>query len=1144
MEKRRNNRTEKGSDVISSSNSNEVIHNTKTQDRIPNIKKPLKTWQKALIVICVLAIFAVIAVVVIKMINNNPTEEEQKPSTVEEQKPSTEQSQKPSTEQSQKPSTEQPQKPSNEQPQTLPSEQTTPPTEQPTTPPSDPDDEGEDIILTVDQLKEFYKSIFKINSNLNSITQTTMKTKRNVITKSNNILDYTFIKALIDTYVISELAAESNGGTNYYEKKITTSVVINSLCAVSEGIDCEYSSYLDLTINYGDGDRRNLDDDDDANVDDLILPICIIEHTETNIILSVSCPRNLEYNLKQIIIDAFESMKPKTIKGPEEDKSLADTTFEERDNKIYINSFSKICKDDERDQICDNNLDIITDKDGNLISCNRLLKTETESMSNEYDIEVVTENGSLDPNVYKTNLENILDFIGSNMEKETYIQANTIEDLINEDDNQLRNLYEENSMDSGKQEKNFFCTEYSTNKVCLSLSDNMFKGDGDESETSSDIVYNNDRKELSNNKVKSNLTTTINDFKAVSNAANSVATELFNKIINLLAGLTDAINSEFTAIDNNLPFKDLSSIYDSTFAIGGLNEFPYTIVSAAKNVFSNIKNLNDDLLYTIDDYKKMLKNSVTSFLTNSHNLMNTIFNKLKELTNALSSTKSKIANIASFYGLNTTNVSFMAVIENANNILENYYIEEKKLIEPLLNNRLNLFLNNSNEKINNGHYIFDNITNRLEDKSVVINRGDENDIKIVIDNLYNTKILEKQIPESIVEYMKKNIIQSNGYFVTQKFIEDNNRSFVPIRENAINIAKTMDNCEYIDETFDEIMKYFRDQLIVILKNMEKSKIEKFPINANIPDDSNIKSSLAELDEFFKNEKVNINNLVKSENKNIMDSIQQKINSFIETYKIQLDDTIKNIDNSLSKLNLNNIDVKYNEMLSYTMTNITNVIDYNNDLLLQYMNDIKSTTHLTNTIVNKLNVFIQRINEINSYLSNNLKNDLVNKYKNVINQIRSNLQTIKSNSFINKYNMQKDLSFLKTHLNTFIDPLFLQLGECISDTQFNTKYLSTINNFINNCKTKIKNQINKFNELYNPIKKKTKTSDTKNDIYYLDCHRCCVKRSWFFGICRRRKNIYKGKKVDSSSNYNKIKSISFSDYSKDFDKYYNQIYFFK
>ena len=61
-----------------------------------------------------------------------------------------------------------------------------------------------------------------------------------------------------------------------------------------------------------------------------------------------------------------------------------------------------------------------------------------------------------DPNIYKTNLENILDFIGSNIEKETYIKENTIEDIINEEDNELRNLYEDTSMESAKQENNFF----------------------------------------------------------------------------------------------------------------------------------------------------------------------------------------------------------------------------------------------------------------------------------------------------------------------------------------------------------------------------------------------------------------------------------------------------------------------------------------------------------------------------------------------------------------------------------------------------------------------------------------------------------------------------------------------------------------
>ena len=63
-----------------------------------------------------------------------------------------------------------------------------------------------------------------------------------------------------------------------------------------------------------------------------------------------------------------------------------------------------------------------------------------------------------------------------------------------------------------------------------------------------------------------------------------------------MIGLKDTINSEFSGIDNNLPFKDLSSIYDSTYAISGLNEFPYILVSYSNSLFSNIKNLNDNLL--------------------------------------------------------------------------------------------------------------------------------------------------------------------------------------------------------------------------------------------------------------------------------------------------------------------------------------------------------------------------------------------------------------------------------------------------------------------------------------------------------------------------------------------------------------------
>ena len=989
---------------------------------------------------------------------------------------------------------------------------------------------------TIEELKEIYKSNFKINSNVGTLTQTMMKSKQNIIIKSNNLLDYTFIKAKVDTYIISEIESESGEDVNFYQKKITTSVVINSLCSTSEGTDCQDEPYLDLTEKYEkENNLRNVNQE--PNIEDLTIPLCLIEHTDTNIILSINCPRTLESNLKSLIINAFKGIKPQTIKGANDDKEISDTKIETKEDKIYINSFSKVCEEYENsDKTCETNTNIVTDKDGNFISCNKKLKTETNSKSNEYiyDFEDISHN--LDSSNYKSNLESILETIKNYMEKETYITANSYNELLEEQKKTIRNLKEEMTSNAGKQENNYFCTEYGMNEICFGLSDNILNGDGDISETSSNI---NKTKELSNNKVNSNLTKTINEFKILSNAVNGLGTELFKKINVLLLELEDKINLEFTNLDELLSFKDLSAIYDSTFAIGGLKEFPYTIVSSSKNVYTNIKTLSDDLIYSIDDYKTILKNSITSFLSNSHGNINNIFNKLKELTSTLSSKKSKVANIATYYGLNNTNTSFISIIENAREILENYYIEEKNKIEPLLNSMFDKFSKDSDEKIKNGHFIFDNITNRLEDKSVTINRGEEDDIRSVIDNLYNTKILENQFITKIVENMKKNIIQNNGYFETQKVLEDNKNLYYPVCESALISANNLVKNEYIDEIFDEIMKYFREQLIVILKNIEKSKIEKFPFITNVLGDS-FKTLFDELDSYFKNEKININNLMKNENNNFMNSIKEKINSFLKNNQKNLEELIEKIYNNLSKLNLNNIDIKYNEMLTYTMNNITNIIDYNYQLLIKYMNDIKSTTHRTKAIQNKLTIFTNKMTEISSFINLSLKNGLVNKYKNIINQIRTNLQSIKSNSFIKKYYEQKDLSIFKSHIEKYINPLFSTLDDYISDKLFNTKYLPLINNYIKKCNDKINAQFNNYKNLYNPISKLAYTSDSTNDIYYLHSWRCCKSHfifCWRHGTCYE----YRNKVVGSTNNYKLIKSIIFSNYAKDFDKKYNEIY---
>ena len=187
---------------------------------------------------------------------------------------------------------------------------------------------------------------------------------------SNNI----FNKAIFDIYTINSTSA-SEEEKNFFTKKYTTVITVNSRCSKDssdpENDDCELEENLNLNKRDESNLRRN-----EENVDELIskaiLPICIIEHTDTNIIISVTCPETLTSSYKDSIIRSFSIIKPSTIKGYEFDKNYVNTNSEEKDDKIYTNSYDNVCNNPNDDPsktiICNLTKDIITDKEGVLIS--------------------------------------------------------------------------------------------------------------------------------------------------------------------------------------------------------------------------------------------------------------------------------------------------------------------------------------------------------------------------------------------------------------------------------------------------------------------------------------------------------------------------------------------------------------------------------------------------------------------------------------------------------------------------------------------------------------------------------------------------------------------------------------------------------
>ena len=225
-----------------------------------------------------------------------------------------------------------------------------------------------------DALKAF-ESNFKVSSKTNKLNQVLMKSILKYTSFSNGVECTTlsaFTKAKFDIYTLNESYAEEDI-KEFYSRKFSTVITINSMCTVfvANKTDCELEQYLDLNVK-----NKNLKSVEKEEVKKIIkeaiLPICIIEHTDTNIIISVTCPETLSSNLKEDIILSFQNIKPESFKGIVDDDSIAATSVIEKDNRKYINSFVKGCDDYDGDPsinvTCEITKNIVTDLDGNLIS--------------------------------------------------------------------------------------------------------------------------------------------------------------------------------------------------------------------------------------------------------------------------------------------------------------------------------------------------------------------------------------------------------------------------------------------------------------------------------------------------------------------------------------------------------------------------------------------------------------------------------------------------------------------------------------------------------------------------------------------------------------------------------------------------------
>ena len=153
--------------------------------------------------------------------------------------------------------------------------------------------------------------------------------------------------------------------------------------------------------------------------------------------------------------------------------------------------------------------------------------------------------------------------------------------------------------------------------------------------------------------------------------------------------------------------------------------------------------------------------------------------------------------------------------------------------------------------------MLDNISDRLSDGNLLISLANTEQYQTSITNIYNSKIKANENIETIKTKFQESIkLQSNGYFETQQEIDQNSQSYGEKGKNALTISYGLDNNEFIDKTFDEIMTSFRDKYVDLLKYMENSVKTKFPLEQNVLGSSLFDNLfLNEVDDFLQIQKI-------------------------------------------------------------------------------------------------------------------------------------------------------------------------------------------------------------------------------------------------------------------------------------------------
>jgi len=126
--------------------------------------------------------------------------------------------------------------------------------------------------------------------------------------------------------------------------------------------------------------------------------------------------------------------------------------------------------------------------------------------------------------------------------------------------------------------------------------------------------------------------------------------------------MTEKINKEISKLKELVKYKDLSELFDATLSLEEIKYLPFKIIHESTNLKQKLEEISKNIENGgIKQNFKILNKNIYDYLEESNKIINELFHNLDELSISLSSSKSKLTEISTYY-LNHTSSSYVSII--------------------------------------------------------------------------------------------------------------------------------------------------------------------------------------------------------------------------------------------------------------------------------------------------------------------------------------------------------------------------------------------------------------------------------------------------------------------------------------------------